>query len=80
MWLFKHPLSNASFIDANLSEANLQEANLSRAKLVQTQLDKTDLTEATLTGAYIEDWGITSSTVLQGVKCEYIYRIYLVSL
>ncbi len=44
-----------------------------RAKLVQTQLDETDLTGATLTGTYIEDWGITSHTKLDGIRCEYVY-------
>ena len=67
-------LQEASFIGAELSEANLQDADLSRAKLVQTQLDGTDLTGATLTGAFIEDWGITLSTILKGVKCEYVFR------
>lgn len=66
-------LADASFNGANLSEANLQDADLSRAKLVQTQLDETDLTGATLTGACIEDWGITSHTKLDGVRCEYVY-------
>src|SRR5919199_1720208 len=66
-------LADASFIGADLSEANLQDADLSRAKLVQTQLNETDLTGATLTGAYIEDWGITSHTKLDGVRCEYVF-------
>ncbi|WP_026736118.1 pentapeptide repeat-containing protein [Fischerella sp. PCC 9605] len=66
-------LVDASFIGANLSEANLQDADLSRAKLKQTQLDGTDLTGATLTGAFIEDWGITSDTKFDGVRCEYVY-------
>ena len=66
-------LADASFIGADLNEANLQDADLSRAKLVQTQLDETDLTGATLTGAYIEDWGITSHTKLDGVRCEYVF-------
>jgi uncharacterized protein YjbI with pentapeptide repeats len=66
-------LADASFIGADLSYANLQDADLSRAKLVQTQLDETDLTGATLSGAYIEDWGITSHTKLQGVRCEYVF-------
>lgn len=66
-------LTDASFIDANLSEANLQDADLSRAKLVQTQLDRTDFTGATLTGAFIEDWGITTYTKLDDVKCEYVF-------
>jgi len=66
-------LQDASFIGANLNDANLQGADLSRAKLVQTQLDKTHLADATLTGAYIEDWGITTHTKLDGVKCAYVY-------
>jgi uncharacterized protein YjbI with pentapeptide repeats len=66
-------LADASFIGADLSEANLQDADLSRAKLVQTQLDETDLTGATLTGAYIEDWGITNHTKLDGMRCEYVF-------
>ncbi len=66
-------LTDTSFISTDLNEANLQDADLSRAKLVQTQLDKTDLTGATLTGATIEDWGITSSTRLQGVRCQHVF-------
>jgi uncharacterized protein YjbI with pentapeptide repeats len=66
-------LLDSSFIGADLSEANLQDADLSRAKLVQTQLDSTDFTGATLTGAYIEDWGITNSTLFNGVQCKYVY-------
>ena len=66
-------LTDASFIGTDLSEANLQEADLSKAKLVQTQLDGTDLTGATLTGACIEGWGITPDTILNGVRCDYIF-------
>ncbi|KOP23112.1 hypothetical protein AMR41_27795 [Hapalosiphon sp. MRB220] len=66
-------LTDASFIGTNLSEANLQDTDLSRAKLALTQLDSTDFTGATLTGAYIEDWGITSNTKFDGVRCEYVY-------
>lgn len=66
-------LQDASFIGADLSYASLQDADLSRAKLKQTQLDETDFTGATLTGAYIEDWGITSNTKFDGVRCEYVY-------
>ncbi|MBH8562136.1 pentapeptide repeat-containing protein [Nostoc sp. CENA67] len=71
--LQKANLADASFIGADLSEANLQDADFSRAKLKQTQLDATDLTGATLTGAYIEDWGITNTTKLHGVRCEYVF-------
>ena len=71
--LQKANLADASFIGADLSEANLQDADLSRAKLKQTQLDGTDLTGATLTGSFIEDWGITNTTKLHGVRCKYVY-------
>ncbi|MBD2682271.1 pentapeptide repeat-containing protein [Nostoc paludosum FACHB-159] len=71
--LQKAILTDASFIGADLSEANLQDADLSRAKLVKAQLDTTDFTGATLTGAYIEDWGITSDTKFDGVRCEYVF-------
>lgn len=66
-------LQDASFIGADLNDADLQNANLSRAVLKQTQLDGADLTGACLTGAYIEDWGITGETKLDGVQCEYVY-------
>lgn len=66
-------LESASFVGADLSEANLQDADLSRANLKQTQLDATDFTGATFTGAFIEDWGITSKTKFDGVRCEYVY-------
>ena len=66
-------LQDGSFIGADLNEATLEAANLSGAKLVQTQLYKTNLTGACLTGAYIQDWGISTDTKLEAVKCEYIY-------
>ncbi|MFG6097330.1 pentapeptide repeat-containing protein [Leptothoe sp. ISB3NOV94-8A] len=66
-------LANTSFIGANLNCAYLQEADLSDAKLVQTQLDVADLTGSTLTGAYIEDWGITTRTKLDGIRCDYVF-------
>lgn len=66
-------LENASFIGTNLNYANLQNADLSKAILKQTQLDGTDFTGATLTGAFIEDWNITTDTLFDGVRCEYVY-------
>ena len=66
-------LQDTSFVGTNLNHANLRNADLSRAILKQTQIDGADFTGAILTGAYIEDWGITSSTKLEGVRCEYIY-------
>ncbi|MDB9445212.1 pentapeptide repeat-containing protein [Anabaena sp. CS-542/02] len=69
----KANLVDTSFIGADLSQANLQDADLSRAILVQAQLNGTDFTGATLTGAYIQDWGITTDTKFDGVRCEYVY-------
>jgi len=66
-------LADASFIGADLNQANLQNADLSRAKLVQTSLYEADLAGATLTGVTIGDWGITSYTQLQGVRCRYVF-------
>lgn len=66
-------LHDASFIGTNLNYANLRDTNLQRARLKQAQLDGTDLTGACLSGAFLEDWGITSDTELQGIRCEYIY-------
>jgi hypothetical protein len=36
-------------------------------------LDDYDLTGAILTGACIEDWGMTSTTKLENVQCDYVY-------
>lgn len=66
-------LQDTSFIGANLNQSNLRGADLSRAILKQTQLDGVDLTGAILTGACIKDWGMTSTTKLENVQCDYIY-------
>jgi uncharacterized protein YjbI with pentapeptide repeats len=66
-------LTDVSLICSDLSESTLQNADLSRAKLVQSQLYQANLTHACLTGAYIQDWGISTDTQLEGVKCEYIH-------
>ncbi|MDJ1184207.1 pentapeptide repeat-containing protein [Roseofilum casamattae] len=66
-------LQDASFINADLSETNLRNANLFGAKLAQAQLYRAVLTGARLTGAYIQNWGISTDTLLDRVTCEYIY-------
>ena len=66
-------LQGASFMGANLKNANLKNANLSGANLKQAQLVGADLTGATLTGACIEDWGITKTTALGEIQCEFIF-------
>ena len=72
-------LEDCSLISADLSGTNLQYSNLSRAKLARAQLDNTDMTGAILTGACIEDWGITSTTKLDDLQCDFVYmRLYTV--
>ena len=66
-------LKRASLIGTDFNESNLKNANLAGAKLVKAQLYQTDLAGAILTGAYIQDWGISTQTNLNKVKCEYIY-------
>ena len=66
-------LRGISFVGSNLSEANLRSADLSNAQLIQTQLYCASLTYACLTGACIQNWGISSETKLEDIKCEYVY-------
>ncbi|WP_413165953.1 pentapeptide repeat-containing protein [Capilliphycus salinus ALCB114379] len=66
-------LTGASFVGANLSSTNLRGANLSKAKLIQTKLSQANLNGATLTGAYIQDWGITLTTQLRNITCDYLF-------
>jgi uncharacterized protein YjbI with pentapeptide repeats len=66
-------LVKVSLIGAKLSEATLYKADLSEAKLAQCQLYGADLMGANLTGAIIENWGISTDTKLEQVRCDYIY-------
>lgn len=66
-------LYQANLWGANLNEANLSRANLSEACLITTQALAANFKEATLSGACIEDWHTNSSTILDGVVCEYVY-------
>jgi uncharacterized protein YjbI with pentapeptide repeats len=66
-------LKDAFFIGADLSEATLENANLTGARLVKTQLYQANLSGTSLTGAYIENWGISTDTNLDNVKCDYIF-------
>jgi uncharacterized protein YjbI with pentapeptide repeats len=69
-------LKGASFIGANLSEANLQDAQLSNSKLVDTQLYRAKMNYSCLTGACIQNWGISTETRLDNIKCDYIYMMH----
>lgn len=66
-------LQGASFIGTDFNESNLKRAILVGAKLVKAQLYQTNLEGACLTGAYIQDWGISTETNLNNIKCEYIF-------
>ena len=69
-------LSNANLSNANLSNATLQAANLSFANLSISRVLYTDFTKATLTGACIADWQAGSSTKLDSVFCDHIFRTF----
>lgn len=75
-YLINANLSNANLSNADLSHANLSNANLSNANLNASQILYANLTQTKLTGACIADWQIGSSTVLENVKCDYIFRTY----
>ncbi|MEM9906225.1 MAG: pentapeptide repeat-containing protein [Cyanobacteria bacterium P01_D01_bin.44] len=66
-------LQGASLIGVDLSETDLRGANLDNAKLAQAQFYGADLTGVTLTGAFIENWGISTDTRLNGIRCDYVY-------
>ena len=66
-------LSDASLMGTNLSNATLQGADLCRANLVQARLYGANLAGACLTGAYIQNWGISTDTQLEDIKCDYVY-------
>ncbi|MBE9111441.1 pentapeptide repeat-containing protein [Nodosilinea sp. LEGE 07298] len=69
-------LSYANLKAANLISADLSYADLSSTSLIASQVLYTNFTQATLTGACIFDWQIGNSTILKGVKCDYIFRTY----
>ena len=69
-------LVGADLRGADLSGADLRGADLSGANLNGAQILYANFTWATLTGACILDWQIGSSTILQNVKCDYIFRTF----
>lgn len=58
---------------ADLSGTTLENANLTGVRLAKAQLYQANLKGADLTGAYIENWGISTDTNLDAVKCDFIY-------
>jgi uncharacterized protein YjbI with pentapeptide repeats len=71
--LSKVNFAYANLINTNFYQSSLKEANLEGAFLARAQFESTDLSEARLTGACIEDWVVTKTTKLYGVKCKYIF-------
>lgn len=66
-------LKDSFLIEANLSESNLENVNFTGAKLAKAQFYKSNLSGVCLTGAYIENWGISTDTKLDNIRCDYIY-------
>jgi uncharacterized protein YjbI with pentapeptide repeats len=66
--------SNASLSFTNLTGANLSGANLSGVNFDGAQVIAANFTRAILTGACIYEWQIGSSTLLEDIKCDYIFR------
>ncbi|PZO20877.1 MAG: hypothetical protein DCF25_05855 [Leptolyngbya foveolarum] len=67
-------LRGVDFTSADLTAADLSYADLSGANLMRARLLFANLTGANLTGACIEDWQVGSSTNLEKVNCDYIFR------
>lgn len=87
--LQKTNLANVSLRNADLRNANLREAVLHNANLRGADFSGADLSGAnmaasqvldstfdrvTLTGACIANWQVGSSTKLNGVSCDYVFR------
>ncbi len=64
---------DATLAGAKLNNSNLQEADFSRATLIKADVDNANFRKAILTGAYVGDWGVTTETKLDGIKCDYIF-------
>lgn len=74
-------LIRADFYEANLRDTDLRDTDLSQANLRDSNLRASQVLgasfkQADLTGACIEDWQLGTSTRLQQVRCEYIFRQY----
>ncbi len=66
-------LPYADLSGANLSGTLLQGANLRGANLSGALLDRAQLSQASLTGACIAQWGLTPTTNLDQVNCDYVF-------
>ncbi|MBD2504864.1 pentapeptide repeat-containing protein [Anabaena azotica] len=83
-YLSETNFSRSILMGANLSRTILNEAILNKsdftgsnfqwAYMVRTRALDTNFSGANLTGVCIEDWHINSSTQLDGVICNYVYR------
>ena len=67
---------SAALIRADLSETDLSEANLTLCNLYGSHVFGANFKGARLTGACIHDWQLNSSTCLDEVQCDYIYRTW----
>jgi len=65
---------NANLTDANFTAATLKSTDFRKANLTRTCFNKTKMLDRVRTGTtYLQDWGITTDTKFDGVRCEYVY-------
>jgi uncharacterized protein YjbI with pentapeptide repeats len=67
---------SSALIRADLSETDLSEANLTLCNLYGSHVFGANFKKARLTGACIHDWQLNSSTCLDELQCDYIYRTW----
>jgi uncharacterized protein YjbI with pentapeptide repeats len=71
--LHRATLKKADLSYAILSHADFTNTDLTEADLSKTQSLGTDFTQAQFTGISLEDWNINELTILQDIKCRFMY-------
>lgn len=72
--LSRTDLRNTIFSNVDFTGTSFSGADLSGANLSASLVSNADFTNATLTGACIAGWQIDSSTKIDGVICDHVYR------
>ena len=66
-------LRRAFMVGASFRKAFMVGANLEGSHLIRTELIAANLAHTNLTGACIEDWHLNGQTILEGIKCDYVF-------